>query len=61
MKPPYKVGFDPVTYRVGEGSGTVELRVSVLNGDLTEPITLNYEPLTAVPLPAMIMRSRPAR
>ena len=38
-----ELGFDPVTYRVGEGSGTVELRVSVLNGDLTEPITLNYE------------------
>ena len=41
--PPVVVGFDPVTYRVGEGSGTVELRVSVLSGDLTEPITLNYE------------------
>ena len=37
-----ELGFDPVTYRVGEGSGTVELRVSVLSGDLTEPITLNY-------------------
>ena len=41
--PAVELGFDPVTYRVGEGSGTVELRVSVLNGDLTEPITLNYE------------------
>ena len=37
-----ELGFDPVTYRVGEGSGTVELMVSVLSGDLTEPITLNY-------------------
>ena len=41
--PAVELGFDPVTYRVGEGSGTVELRVSVLSGDLTEPITLNYE------------------
>ena len=41
--PAVELGFDPVTYRVGEGSGTVELMVSVLSGDLTEPITLNYE------------------
>ena len=40
--PAVEVGFDPVTYRVGEGSGTVELRVSVLSGDLTETISLNY-------------------
>ena len=38
-----ELGFDPVTYRVGEGSGTVELRVSVLNGVLMETLTLNYE------------------
>ena len=43
LVPAVVVGFDPVTYRVGEGSGTVELRVSVLSGDLTEPLTLNYE------------------
>ena len=42
-EPAVELGFDPVTYRVGEGSGTVELMVSVLSGDLTEPITLNYE------------------
>ena len=38
-----EVGFEPVTYSVGEASGTVELRVSVLSGDLTESVTLNYE------------------
>ena len=37
-----EIGFDPVTYSVGEASGTVELKVSVLSGELTEPITLNY-------------------
>ena len=40
---PVEIGFDPVTYTVGEASGTVELMVSVLSGELTEPITLNYE------------------
>ena len=39
---PVVVGFDSATYRVGEASGTVELTVSVLSGDLTEPITLTY-------------------
>ena len=38
-----EVGFEPVTYSVGEASGTIELRVSVLSGDLTESVTLNYE------------------
>ena len=41
--PAPEIGFDPVTYTVGEASGTVELTVSVLSGELTEPITLNYE------------------
>ena len=30
---PVEIGFDPVSYVVGEDSGTVELRVSVLSGD----------------------------
>ena len=37
------IGFDSRTYRVGEASGTVELTVSVINGVLTETITLNYK------------------
>ena len=43
LVPAVELGFDPVTYRVGEGSGTVELRVSVLSGVLMETITLSYE------------------
>ena len=39
---PVEVGFDPVSYDVGESSGTVELRVSVLSGVLTDEVTLNY-------------------
>ena len=33
---PVEIGFDPVSYVVGEDSGTVELRVSVLSGVLTD-------------------------
>ena len=36
------VGFDSATYRVNEGSGTVELTVSVLSGVLTETLRLSY-------------------
>ena len=39
---PVVVGFDSATYRVNEGSGTVELTVSVLSGVLTETIRLSY-------------------
>ena len=39
---PVEIGFDPVSYDVGESSGTVELRVSVLSGVLTDEVTLNY-------------------
>ena len=39
---PVVVGFDSATYRVNEGSGTVELTVSVLSGVLTETLRLNY-------------------
>ena len=39
---PVEIGFDPVSYVVGEDSGTVELRVSVLSGVLTDAITLTY-------------------
>ena len=39
---PVVVGFDSATYRVNEGSGTVELTVSVLSGVLTETLTLSY-------------------
>ena len=40
--PPVVVGFDPVTYTVGEASGTVELTVSILSGAPTEAIMLAY-------------------
>ena len=39
---PVVVGFDSATYRVNEGSGTVELTVSVLSGVLTETLRLSY-------------------
>ena len=39
---PVVIGFDPATYRVNEGSGTVELTVSVLSGVLTETLRLSY-------------------
>ena len=37
------IGFESLTYRVGEDSGTVELTVSVISGVLMETITLNYK------------------
>ena len=40
--PPVVVGFDARTYRVNEASGTVELTVSVISGNLTETIRLSY-------------------
>ena len=40
--PVVEIGFDPVSYVVDEASGTVELRVNVLSGVLTETITLSY-------------------
>ena len=39
---PVVIGFDSATYRVNEGSGTVELTVSVLSGVLTETLRLSY-------------------
>ena len=36
------IGFRPEVYEVNEGSGTVELTVSVISGVLTEAIRLNY-------------------
>ena len=40
--PPVVVGFDSATYSVNEASGTVELTVSVISGNLTETIRLSY-------------------
>ena len=36
------IGFDPDTYTVDEGAGTVRLTVKVLSGSLGRDITLNY-------------------
>ena len=40
--PVVEIGFDPVTYSVGEASGTVELTVEVINGTLTDEVVLSY-------------------
>ena len=40
--PVVEIGFDPVTYSVGEASGTVELTVEVINGILTDEVVLSY-------------------
>ena len=37
------IDFDPVMYTVDEDSGTVELTVKVLNGNLGRDVTLSYE------------------
>ena len=38
-----EIGFDPDTYTVDEGAGTIELTVKVLRGALGRTVTLSYE------------------
>ena len=40
--PPVVIGFDRDAYRVGEGSGSLTLTVSVISGMLMETVTLSY-------------------
>ena len=40
--PVAEIGFDSLTYRVNEASGTVELTINVLSGVLADTVTLTY-------------------